>query len=65
MMSESYESLPTMRDFPLMMLLQMLQGGYNTLNQKMAPSKTYDPLAMLPLELAVMVIESLEMRDRV
>jgi hypothetical protein len=44
---------------------QLLQGMYSKLHQKQLPTKTFDPLVMLPSELAQMVCEYLEMRDLV
>jgi hypothetical protein len=38
---------------------------YSKLHQKQLPTKTFDPLVMLPSELAQMVCEYLEMRDLV
>lgn len=46
-------------------VLQILQDQYNKLRRAMNPKKTLDPLAYLPLELAVMVCKHLAMRDRV
>lgn len=37
---------------------------FNKLRQAQDPGKTYDPLELLPLELAEMVCLNLSMRDR-
>ncbi|KAG0652565.1 hypothetical protein D0Z07_0160 [Hyphodiscus hymeniophilus] len=44
---------------------QKLQSFYNKLRQAQNPGKSLDPLEFLPLELAQMVVENLELRDRV
>ena len=44
---------------------QKLQSLYAKLRQAQDPGKSLDPLEFLPLELAQMVIENLDMRDRV
>lgn len=38
---------------------------FNKLQRKLAPSKNLDPLVMLPTELAEIVCQNLDMRDRV
>lgn len=43
----------------------MLQSMFNKLRQALDPGKCLDPLAFLPLELAQMVVQNLEMRDLV
>lgn len=48
-----------------MLLLKTLQSMHNKLRQTQDPGKSLDPLTFLPLELAQMIIENLEMRDRV
>ena len=48
-----------------MLLLKTLQSMHKKLRQAQDPGKSLDPLTFLPLELAQMIIENLEMRDRV
>jgi hypothetical protein len=38
---------------------------FNKLQRKQTPAKNFDPMVMLPPELAQMVCENLDMRDRV
>ena len=46
-------------------MAQKLQSLYTKFRQAQNPGQSLDPLEFLPLELAEMVIENMEMRDRV
>lgn len=58
-------SEPVLSSTYINLCLQTLQSMFNKLRRAQDPGKSLDPLEFLPLELAEMVMQHLEMRDRV